>query len=346
MSRPTDGQSPPAGTTFVLSGDEGKRSRVLGAFSAGESIRRHSRSFSFASRLLPAAKRGDVERLYAWCRWCDDGVDAAPTPQQAHAFVDRATEDVRRIVAGRDPIADESRWLEEIVGRHDLPLAAALSLLDGMRSDLTPAAGFDEADLLRYCFRVAGTVGVLLCPILGLTDRGLLPHAAALGMGMQMTNIARDVAEDWGRSRCYLPVEWTAGLRPGDGPPDTERVRRGVQTILKVADGYYTAGDSGIGGLAPDARLSVRAAARIYRGIGTRIRNRDHRVLDRRVRVSTLGKIGLFAAASFAGFGGRRRATLDDRARGALAVAERLLAECGVSCCDGGSRQPRPGGAT
>lgn len=331
MSRRTDGQPPPAGTTFVCSGDEGKRGRSLGASSAGESIRRHSRSFSFASRLLPAAKRADVERLYAWCRWCDDGVDAAPTPQQAHAFVDRATEDVRRIIAGRSAIAEESRWLEELVGRHDLPLAAALSLLDGMRSDLTPAADFDEADLLRYCFRVAGTVGVLLCPILGLADRGLLPHAAALGMGMQMTNIARDVAEDWGRSRCYLPVGWTTGLRPGSGPPDPERVRQGVETILGVADGYYTAGESGIGGLAADARLAVRAAARIYRGIGTRIRSRDHRVLDRRVRVSTLGKLGLFAGALFAGSHTRRRVPLDDRAQGALAVAERLMTECGVS---------------
>jgi phytoene synthase len=348
MSRPTDGPWTRPAAAFVLSGDVGKRRGFFGALSAvsggrtggpspphgtsaGDSIRRHSRSFSFASRLLPAAKRADVERLYAWCRWCDDGVDAAPGPREAHAFVDRATEDVRRIAAGESPVAGESRWLEEIVVRHDLPVAAALALLDGMRSDLTPAAGFDEADLVRYCFRVAGTVGVLLCPILGLADRRLLPHAAALGMGMQMTNIARDVAEDWGRSRCYLPVGWTAGLRPGGGVPDPERVRRGVRTILGVADGYYTAGESGIGGLAPDARLAVRAAARIYRGIGTRIRTRDHRVLDGRVRVPTLGKLGLLAGAFLANCGVRRRATLDDRAREALTAAERLLAESGVS---------------
>lgn len=296
---------------------------------AGESIRRHSRSFSFASRLLPAAKRADVERLYAWCRWCDDGVDAATAPEAAVEFVDRATRDVHRIAAGQSPLAGESRWLAELVGRHDLPLPAALALLEGMRSDLTPAAGFDEADLLRYCFRVAGAVGVLMCPILGLQDRRHLPHAAALGIGMQLTNIARDVAEDWGRSRCYLPVEWTDGLRPHGGPPDAERVRRGVRTILTVADGYYAAGEAGIGELDADARLAVRAAARIYHGIGTRIRRRDCRVLDGRARVSTLGKLGLFALAVVAA--GGRRPRLDDPARRALTTAGRLLSECGIS---------------
>jgi phytoene synthase len=300
---------------------------------AGESIRRHSRSFSFASRLLPAGKRADVERLYAWCRWCDDGVDTAASPQQALEFVERATQDVRLIAGGKSPVATESRWLAELVGRHDLPLEAALALLEGMRSDLTPAAGFHENDLLRYCFRVAGAVGVLLCPILGLADRRHLPHAAALGMGMQLTNIARDVAEDWHRSRCYLPLEWTDGLRlrPGGGPPDPRRVRRGVQTILEVADGYYAAGEAGISGLDTDSRLAVRAAARIYRAIGTKIRGRGFEVLDERARVSTLEKLGIFAGAMLTPAGGSRPMQLDDSARRALAAAERLLAECGTS---------------
>ena len=276
---------------------------------AGESIRRHSRSFSFASRLLPAAKRADVERLYAWCRWCDDGVDTAAAPQEALEFVDQAAEDVRRITAGTSPVAPESLWLAELVGRHALPIEAASALLEGMRSDLTPAAGFHEADLWRYCFRVAGAVGVLMCPILGLEDRRHLPHAAALGMGMQLTNIARDVAEDWRRSRCYLPIEWTDGLRPDSGPPDPARVRRGVRTILEVADGYYTAGEAGIAALDADSRLAVRAAARIYHAIGTRIRRRGYEVLDERARVSTIAKFGLFAGAMLMPAGGPAEAT-------------------------------------
>ena len=107
-------------------------------------------------------------------------------------------------------------------------------------------------------------------------------------------------------------------------------MRRGVRKILEVADGYYTAGEAGIAGLAPDSRLAVRAAARIYHAIGTRIKRRDCRVLDERARVSTLGKLGLFAQALVAPAGGVGRIRLGEPARRALAAAGRLLSECGM----------------
>jgi len=305
------------------------------AAAARESIRRHSRSFSFASRLLPAAKRSDVERLYAWCRWCDDGVDAAASPAAAGAFVERAAHDLRLIAAGNEPAARESRWLAGLVRRHDLAIPAAEALLAGMRADLTPAAGFDEVDLMRYCFRVAGAVGVLMCPLLGLRDRGFLPHAAALGMGMQLTNIARDVAEDWRRGRCYLPVEWTGGGRPGGGPPEPVGIRDGVRRILELAEGFYAAGDAGIAALDRDARLAVRAASSIYRAIGTRIRRRGFRVLEERARISTVGKVGLFVRAALADMlpqAAPGNAASHDRAVvRSLATARDLLLEHGVS---------------
>jgi phytoene synthase len=104
-----------------------------------------------------------------------------------------------------------------------------------------------------------------------------------------------------------------------------------VQTILEVADVYYTAGEAGISGLDTDSRLAVRAAARIYSAIGTRIRRRGFEVLDQRARVSTLGKLRIFALAMLTPAGGSRPMQLDDSARRALAAAERLLAEYGIS---------------
>ena len=305
------------------------------ATAARESIRRHSRSFSFASRLLPAAKRSDVERLYAWCRWCDDGVDAAASPAAAAAFVDDVARDLRLIAGGREPAAAESRWLATLVSRHRLSISAAEALLAGMQSDLVPAADFHAADLMRYCFRVAGAVGVLMCPLLGLRDRCFLPHAAALGMGMQLTNIARDVAEDWRRGRCYLPVEWTGGLRPSGAAPDAECVRSGVRRVLEVADGFYAAGDSGIPALDTDARLAVRAASSIYRAIGTRIKRRCYRVLQERARVTLIEKLGLFSKAALTGmmpsFAAGNFRHLDGAATQSLATARELLLEHGVS---------------
>ena len=298
---------------------------------ARESIRVHSRSFFFASRLLPARKRTDVERLYAWCRWCDDGVDTASSPEAAAMFVDQATEDLRLIATGHDPTAEESRWLASLVPKHDLPIAAARALLQGMRFDLTPATDLSEDDLLRYCFRAAGAVGVLMCPVLGLQDHRYLPHAAALGMGMQLTNIARDVAEDWRRGRCYLPVSWTDGLRYPPAPPDPERVQKGVRRILDMADNHYAAGGIGITALDSDARLAVRAASRIYQAIGTKIRKREFRVLDQRARVSTPEKFYLFAQSVLQITRKQQSTNIDHAIDDALSNAEKLLIEHGVT---------------
>lgn len=298
---------------------------------ARASIQRHSRSFSFASRLLPADRRADVERLYAWCRWCDDGVDTAPTSRAADEFVDLASHDLRLLARGDHPQAPESLWFATLVERHDVSIAAADALLLGMRSDVTPAADFCEADLLRYCFRVAGAVGVLMCPILGLRDRRFLPHAAALGMGMQLTNIARDVAEDWQRGRCYLPLEWTGGLRPDGLPPEREAVRRGVRRVLDLAESYYHAGEAGLDALESGSRLAVRTAGTVYRAIGTKIRKKDFQVLDGRVRVSTLEKLRLGGRSLLESFRPGSSQNLDHPARQALTTADDLLRAHGVS---------------
>lgn len=296
----------------------------------GDSIRQHSRSFSFASRLLPAPERAAVERLYAWCRWCDDGVDCAEGPQAAVTFLDRAAEDLQLIRAGRPPVATESRWLAELIEQYELPVAAAEALLLGMRSDLTPASDFSEDDLLRYAFRVAGSVGVLMCPILGLRDYQFLPHAAALGMGMQLTNIARDIAEDWRRGRCYLPVAWTAGLRPSGTRPDSRLVTAGVRQLLDVADGYYAAGEFGIAALDRRARLAVRTAARVYHAIGTVIRRRGCLVWEKRARVSAVLKLKLFADSLISPVISQRPAAAPLAAERPLAAAADLLREHGV----------------
>lgn len=280
--------------------------------------------------MLPASKRTDVKQLYAWCRWCDDGVDAAESPEDAANFVDRAIQDLQRIADGRTPHAVESLWLADLIERYDLPIEAAEALVEGFKSDLTPASGFDENGLMQYCFRVAGAVGVLLCPILGLKEKSYLPHAAALGIGMQLTNIARDVAEDWRQSRCYLPVEWTGGPIPSDSPPPRDRVRSGVRKILEVADDFYAAGESGITALEPGSRLGVRAASRIYRAIGEKIKRQGYHVLDGRTRVSLVEKVAILLPLAVGQVSEISAAKAINHRTHALKVSARLLEEHGV----------------
>ncbi|MEM7809908.1 MAG: phytoene/squalene synthase family protein [Planctomycetota bacterium] len=300
------------------------------AADAGESIRRHSRSFSLASRLLPASRRGDVERLYAWCRWCDDGVDHAASTAEAEAFVAAASHDLRLIAADKDPGKPESHWLADVSRRHPVSTEAAAALLAGMRWDLTPASRLGLPALLRYCFRAAGAVGAMMCPILGLRRTEFLPHAAALGMGMQLTNIARDVGEDWDRGRCYLPVDWTDGLVPTDSRPDTARVKSAVGRLLDLAETYYAAGEAGISALPRSSRLAVRAASRVYRAIGDRIRRIEYRVLDERAYVPTAQKLQLVLASAASVPSPRGPAVTDASVRGALETADFYLREHGV----------------
>ncbi|MEN1681010.1 MAG: phytoene/squalene synthase family protein [Planctomycetota bacterium] len=291
-----------------------------------EVLRRHSVSFWMASRLLPRGRRIDVEKLYAWCRWCDDGVDHAPNPFAARRFVRQALRELRGSARGRPPLSQQTRWFAEVAASRDVHHRAAEALLLGMRMDIAHCRPADEAELLRYCFRAAGVVGVMMCPLLGLTDRALLPNAAALGIGMQMTNIARDVAEDWARGRCYLPTAWTGVLKQDSAPSDHE-VRDAVERLLQAADSYYAAGRAGLPGLPIGSRSAVRAAASVYQAIGDQIRRSRFRVMGGRTVVPKLKKVQLVLGLSGSG----RRRIASNHVDDALHSCDQLLAEHGIS---------------
>jgi phytoene synthase len=160
----------------------------------------------------------------------------------------------------------------------------------------------DEGELLRYCYRVAGTVGIMMCNALDVVDAAALPHAIDLGIGMQITNICRDVAEDAGAGRRYLPATLLGDIPPTDliDPSNTVKRRLGacVETLLEHADAYYRSGEIGISYLPFSARAGVLSAARIYRAIGDEIRARDFKVWEGRAVVGSRSKCSLTAVAT------------------------------------------------
>ncbi len=256
-------------------------------------ISRHSRSFSLAARLLPSTIRADVEMLYAWCRWCDDAVDDAPNLDEARKRLDQLENDVRLVYAGRTPHHPASRWLAKLLATYDIPSQLPLDLLAGMRMDIETTRCDTQADLELYCYRAAGTVGLMMCRLLGVTNENALLHAKSLGMAMQMTNIARDVAEDWERGRCYLPTCW-GGPRPGvDARPNDRAVRRAVERLLCLADTYYAQGALGYVYLPSPVRFAIQTAATVYREIGNEIRRHGFRVMEGRAVVSLRRKLRL-----------------------------------------------------
>ncbi len=260
-------------------------------------IRRHSQSFSLAARLLPKEFRSDVEKLYAWCRWCDNAVDEAHSREIAEYQLQRLRTDVELIYDGQKPVHDASIWLADLVFRYSIPKEHPLDLLAGMEMDLAHRPIQSQEDLLLYCHRAAGTVGLMMCYLLGTSDAQSLSHADSLGMAMQMTNIARDVKEDHERGRCYLPECWLDQVLPTVELPSNKDVRVAIQRLLTLADQHYGVGIDGMRFLPSRSQLAIRVAADLYREIGETIRRDDFRVMDGRAFVPLPSKI-LFVVKS------------------------------------------------
>jgi len=279
-----------------------------------EVIRRHSKSFALAARLLPRAARDRAEALYAWCRAADDRIDHAADRAAAEvALADLRTE-VADVYAGRPVATAAADALRRAAAACGIPREYPLELLAGFEMDVLDTRYATAAELLLYCHRVAGVVGLMMCHALGVTDDEGRPHAGHLGIAMQLTNIARDVDEDWGRGRLYLPAEWLRGV-PAPGEKLSGAVAApAVRCCLELADRYYASGEAGLRYLSPRCRPAIRTAARVYRAIGGEVAARRYRPSAGRAVVGTGRKLAILArsaAASlpelFAGTGKTRR---------------------------------------
>ncbi len=260
-------------------------------------IRRHSKSFALAARLLSPAARGHAEKLYAWCRYADDAIDLAPTSLAAAVALVELRADLDAIYAGRPTRSPAGNMLATVVSDIRLPREYPDELLAGMAMDAAGTRYRTLDELLLYCHRVAGVVGLMMCHAMGVADEQAVVHAGHLGVAMQLTNIARDVAEDWSRGRLYLPLEWLGGEPPKDRSLDDATTARAVLRLLDVADNYYASGDQGLIHLDRRSRLAVRVARTVYAEIGSEVRRAGCRPSAGRAFVSKARKLRAVAAA-------------------------------------------------
>ncbi len=258
---------------------------------------RHGRTFRLAGGLLRRADLDAAARLYVFCRAVDDLADESPDPAAARAALLALRREVGQ--GGRDsPLAARFADLAAC------PRATA-AFIDTMLGDLDRVRIADEAALVRYAYGAAGTVGVLMCGVLGVRDPAAEPHAVDLGIAMQLTNIARDVVEDAGRGRLYLPATWLPqGFGPADVAADPDSVFAAVQRLLALADARYRSAARGLRFLPPRSRLAIRVAGRLYEEIGRQILRAGPAYLARGRSVVPLRRklalLSLEAAASLA----------------------------------------------
>jgi phytoene synthase len=216
---------------------------------------RVARTFSLACRLLPRAVRDDVYLLYLVFRTVDDLVDdgrpeAAERVDGLYAWATGGTVDT-----------PETRILDVLDARYALSRGPFAEFCAGMRQDLAGERFATEADVDRYCHRVAGTVGLVMAEVLGTRDPARArPAAAALGMAMQRTNILRDIDEDAANGRVYVAEETVA--RHGSLAPGRRAAL--VREQIALADALYDRGLAGVRELR-SGRRAVAAAGTMYR---------------------------------------------------------------------------------
>ncbi len=233
----------------------------------------HGRSFRWAQVFLPPQAAADAATLYAFCREVDDLADESPDPVIAREKLQALADEVLGNAAPGPLVVA----LQDVLTRCGGSADPAVALIRTVDSDLDPVSIPDDAALVRYAWGVAGTVGLLMAPILGAGNREAGPAAEALGIAMQLTNICRDVKEDALRGRVYLPADRlrAAGLRtvtPTGVLADPAAVTRVVADLLDVADVWYTTARAGYHHLPWTTRFAVSVAGALYRRIGVRLR--------------------------------------------------------------------------
>ncbi len=265
-----------------------------------EAIRHGSHSFHAAGRFLPARLRRPAHAIYAFCRLADDAVDETDTGLDA--AVGRLRARLDRAYAGRPADHPADRAFARTVEAFDLPRTLPEALIEGLAWDAEGRRYATLSSLTGYAARVAGAVGGMMAVLLGERSAPMLARACDLGVAMQLTNIARDVGEDAGRGRVYLPLDWLAeaGIDPGRlvaRPEPSPALAAVLKRLLAEADRLYERAEAGIARLPADCRPAIFAARYLYAEIGREVARRGHDSVTGRAVVPRWRKRALVARA-------------------------------------------------
>jgi 15-cis-phytoene synthase len=284
---------------------------------AGESIARGSKSFAAASRLFDRATREWAWLLYAWCRACDDLADGQSHGHDAEQIADPAARlDAIRL---RTAAALEGRWVSDaafdalriVVEETAIPHRLVWDVVEGFALDAAGWRPRSEADLLLYCYYVAGAVGCMMAVVMGVSadDDMVLDRACDLGLAFQLANIARDIGEDAAAGRCYLPEAWLdeAGIPRERIMEDRVKLAEVARRLTDRAAEYEVQARAGTPALPFRSAWAVLAAAGIYGDIGRRVAQRGTAAWDSRVTVSGAEKLGWILRAAVQALGRKRR---------------------------------------
>jgi len=235
-----------------------------------QATRQQATSFFFASFPLSREKKHAAYAVYAFCRWVDDIIDETP-PEQQPDFA-ALTGELKNMLTGISDLAFAPAFAE-VTRQYAIPVSFYADLIEGCCWDRRSVQFQTWAELELYCYHVASVVGLIMSRIFGLRELEGVPRAIEMGIAMQLTNILRDVAEDFERGRVYLPGEELAAHDLAvsflENPDPTDaRWQRFMAWQIDRARTYYRSGEAGLRFLDADgSRFCVKLMSRIYGGI-------------------------------------------------------------------------------
>ena len=250
------------------------------------SIKSEGKSFYWASFFLPKKNRIAASRLYSICRYLDDVADNSKldTSSQIKNIFNQIKE-------------NENSEINIFFKKNNINLGILKDLIDGLISDQQNVRVTDEKELIDYSYKVAGTVGLMMLPIINTKDAEARKHAIDLGIAMQLTNIARDVYEDAKMNRLYLPKEWLGQVSTSDltdNKLDDQKkklIELSIKNLIELSDKFYANGFSGMKFIPLRTRLAIFFAAKIYKGIGEKIKSGGYVYKLERIYLNKLEKL-------------------------------------------------------
>ena len=275
------------------------------------SIKKGSKSFAIASRVLPPALRDDASMLYAWCRYCDDVIDGQIMGHdQIENYKDGQGERLEMLrektaAALKGEPTDDPVFagLARVVKTHSIDHRHPFDLLKGFEMDASERVYESVEDILDYSYHVAGVVGVMMANIMGVRDAPTLDRASDLGLAFQLTNIARDVVDDAKADRVFVPRDL---LRASGAPVEASELARpehwpaahkAACAQLDIAEAYYASAKVGIKELPFRCAWAISAALSVYRDIGEKLRHAGPDAWEQRVSASGGRKVALALGA-------------------------------------------------
>jgi len=265
-----------------------------------EVVRRSAGNFFLAFQLLPRTKRYAIYAVYAFCRAADDAVDELPDPSLRRSALSLVRKTLERVYRG-NPRTPLEVALADTVGKYRLTKKYFDDLLIGMEGDIERVALDKMSELDEYCYRAAGTVGLLCLEVFGVAGDAAHKYGLALGRALQLTNVIRDLRSDAQMGRCYVPRELLD--QHGVTPEDIAEGRGGsafenlAHSLIGLAKAAYEEAEKHRPRSAAARLITSEAMRRVYHALLLKIEQDPHQVLRGRVSLSPWRKAGEVVAA-------------------------------------------------